>query len=211
MKNTFPANNKPIILYRYEVSGHCHRVQLMLSLLDIPYECVDLNRDGSNQPDDFMDVSPMGQVPVIDDNGFKLADSNAILVYLVKKYSTESHWLPDDPEQAARIQRWLSVAAGELVSGPAIARFSKVFKVEIDYEAAKSKAEILLKMINNALLNNDYITGANITIADIALYTYIAHAPEGGISLEPYASVTEWLARIETQQGFAAMKSSLTS
>lgn len=207
MKNNFPSNNKPIQLFRYEMSGHCHRVQLMMSLLDIPYELVDLNRDGSNQPDGFLNISPMGQVPVIDDNGIQLADSNAILVYLIKKYSTDSAWLPEDPERQARIQRWLSVAAGELMSGPAIARFSKVFNVEIDYKTAKTKANALLTMMNNTLNNNDYLTGEVINISDIALYTYTAHAPEGGIPLEPFPNVISWLTRIESLNGFVAMKS----
>ena len=208
MNNTFPSNNIPILLYRYEVSGHCHRAQLMLSLLDIPHKIINLERDGSNQPDWFLDVSPMAQVPVIDDNGFKLADSNAILVYLVKKYSDDPKWLPTDPEHLAKTQRWLSIAAGELVAGPAIARFSKVFKVEIDYEAAKKKAVALLEMLDKTLNQNDYLTGDQINIADIALYTYIAHAPEGGITLDDYANVVNWLSRIESLPRFVAMKAS---
>ena len=201
-------NRNPVILYRYEKSGHCHRVQLMLSLLEIPHEIVNLERDGSNQPEDFLEISPMGQVPVINDNGFKLADSNAILIYLVKKYDNQSTWLPDDAESAARVQRWLSMAAGELVSGPAIARFSKVFNVEIDYEAAKTKAENLFAILESALAKNSYLTGNTITIADIACYTYVAHAPEGGLKLDAYPQINSWLACIESQPGFIAMASS---
>ena len=180
MDSNFPASNKPIILYRFVVSGHCHRVQLMLSLLEIPYEFIDLNRDGSNQPDWFLEISPLGQVPVIDDNGFKLSDSNAILVYLVKKYSPNSGWLPDDAVSSAKVQRWLSIAAGDLYYGPAIARFIKIFKTDIDYEAAYNKANALFKILNDTLNDNNFLTGDAITIADIAHYTYIAHAQKAG-------------------------------
>ena len=109
MNANFAADQKPIKLYRFEKSGHCHRAELMLSLLELPYEAIELQRDGSNQPDGFLQTSPMGQVPVIDDNGIKLADSNAILVYLAKQYGTDVKWLPEDAETAAKIQRWLSI------------------------------------------------------------------------------------------------------
>ncbi|TCJ87387.1 glutathione S-transferase family protein [Cocleimonas flava] len=208
MNSHFPESNNPIKFYRFEASGHCHRVQLMTSLLDLPYEIIELNRDGSNRPDDYLETSPFGQVPVIDDNGVKLADSNAILVYLVKKYKDGHAWLPESAEQAARTQRWLSIAAGELASGPAAARFSNLYKVEIDFEAVEKKTHALLGMINNTLSQHDFLIGDEITIADIACYTYVAHAPEGDISLESYANIKAWLAKIEAMPRFVAMKKS---
>ena len=208
MNDHFPKNNKPIKFYRYAGSGHCHRVQLMMSLLDIPHVIIELNRDGSNQPEDFLEISPFGQVPVIDDNGFKLSDSNAILVYLVKKYNNGYAWLPEEAESASNIQRWLSIAAGELVSSLAVARFSKVFNVEIDYATVEKKSESLLKVINNTLNQLDFLIGNEITIADIACYTYVAHAPEGDISLDPYPKVKTWIAKIESLPRFVPMKKS---
>ena len=211
MNKNFSANQKPIKLFRFEKSGHCHRVQLMLSLLDLPHEIIELERDGSNQPEGYLEISPMGQVPVIDDNGFKLADSNAIIVYLAKKYSSDSHWLPEDPETAARIQRWLSIAAGDLASGPAVARFSKVFNVEIDYETVKKKSIALFEMLNNSLNSNDYVVGDSISIADIAMYTYVAHAPEGGLELDSYPNILNWLKCIQSLDNFIPMKATQTS
>ncbi|WP_299874665.1 glutathione S-transferase family protein [uncultured Cocleimonas sp.] len=208
MNSHFPESNNPIKFYRFEASGHCHRVQLMLSLLDLPYEIIELNRDGSNRPDDYLETSPFGQVPVIDDNGFKLGDSNAILVYLVKKYNDGYAWLPESAELAARTQRWLSIAAGELASGPAVARFSKVFNVEIDFATVEKKTVSLLGMIDNTLSQHDFLTGNEITIADIACYTYVAHAPEGDISLDPYPNIKAWLSKIEALPRFVAMKKS---
>lgn len=98
----------PIKLYHFPLSGHAHRVQLMLSLLELPVEVVfvDLAK-GAHKQADFLAINPFGQVPVIDDNGVILADSNAILVYLAQKYG-KGRWLPSDPLGAARVQRWLS-------------------------------------------------------------------------------------------------------
>ncbi len=206
MNSSFPASNNPIKLYRYEMSGHCHRVQLMMSLLEIPYQTIDIERDGSNQPEDFLSISPMGQVPVIDDNGFKLADSNGILIYLVKKYSPNSNWLPDDVEMAGKIQRWLSIVSGELVSGPAIARFSKIYNVVIDYETVKKKSLALLSMLDSSLKDSDFVTGNTLNIADIALYTYVAHAPEGGIKLDSFPNIIKWIKNIESLEHFVPLK-----
>jgi glutathione S-transferase len=114
--------SNPIKLYNFPKSGHAHRIELMLSLLNLPTELVfvDLAKGAHKQPD-FLALNPFGQVPVIDDNGTVIADSNAILVYLAKKYDNGA-WLPEEPAAAARVQRWLSVAAGPLAFGPAAAR-----------------------------------------------------------------------------------------
>ena len=58
-------------------------------------------------------------------------DSNAILVYLATKYAASSR-LPRDPEGAAAVQRWLSVAAGQIANGPAAARLVNVFGAKLD-------------------------------------------------------------------------------
>src|SRR5215207_824485 len=99
---------KPIRLFRHPLSGHAHRVELLLSLLGLPTELVfvDLAKGAHKQPE-FLAISPFGQVPVIDDNGTLLSDSNAILVYLAQKYGNGS-WLPSEPLAAAKVQRWLS-------------------------------------------------------------------------------------------------------
>lgn len=195
----------PIKLYHFPLSGHAHRVQLMLSLLELPVEVnfVDLAK-GAHKQADFLAINPFGQVPVIDDNGVVLADSNAILVYLANKYG-EGRWLPTDPVGAARVQRWLSVAAGPLHAGPATARLITVFGASHNAEEVIARSHNLLKVIDQELSTSAYLVGATPTIADIAGYSYIAHAPEGNVSLQDYAHVRAWLARIEALPGFVGM------
>jgi len=195
----------PIKLYHFPLSGHAHRVQLMLSLLELPVEIifVDLAKGAHKQPE-FLAINAFGQVPVLDDNGVVLADSNAILVYLANKYG-HGRWLPTDPVGAARVQRWLSVAAGPLHAGPATARLITVFGASNNAEDVIARSHNLLKVIDQELSNSTYLAGDAPTIADIAGYTYIAHAPEGNVSLQDYANVRAWLARIEALPGFVGM------
>lgn len=196
---------RPIKLYNFPKSGHAHRIELMLSLLGLPTEqvLVDLAKGAHKQPD-FLALNPFGQVPVIDDSGTVIADSNAILVYLAKQYG-EGAWLPEAPAAAASVQRWLSVAAGPLAFGPAAARLVTVFGASFNTDEVIARAHTLLKVMDAELAKTPFLAGDTPTIADVANYSYIAHAPEGNVSLEPYINVRNWLTRIEGLPGFVPM------
>jgi glutathione S-transferase len=194
-----------IKLYNFPRSGHAHRVELMLSLLKLPTELifVDLAKGEHKQPA-FLALNAFGQLPVIDDQGVVLADSNAILVYLAQKYGN-GRWLPGDPVGAAKVQRWLSVAAGPIAFGPARARLITVFGAPYNAAEVIAYAHTVLKVIDHELANTPYLAGTEPTIADVAAYSYIAHAPEGNVSLDEYANIRAWLARIEALPGFVGM------
>jgi len=196
---------KPIKHYHFPLSGHSHRVQLMLSLLGLPVEevFVDLAK-GAHKTPEFLAINSFGQVPVIDDDGVVLADSNAILVYLVNKYG-KGRWLPTDPIGAARVQRWMSAAAGPIHAGPATARLITVFGAAYNAEDVIARSHNVLKVVDQELSASPYLAGDEPTIADISAYTYIAHAPEGNVSLEDYPHIRAWLARIEALPGFVGM------
>ncbi|UVL99701.1 glutathione S-transferase [Pseudomonas atacamensis] len=194
-----------IKLYNFPRSGHAHRVELMLSLLQLPTELifVDLAKGEHKQPQ-YLAINSFGQVPAIDDNGVVLADSNAILVYLAQKYGN-GRWLPADPVGAAHVQRWLSAAAGPIAFGPAAARLITVFGAQLNAEEVIGRAHNLLKVMELELGKTAYLAGEEPTIADVSAYSYVAHAPEGNVSLDDYANVRAWLARIEALPGFVAM------
>lgn len=193
-------------LYRHPLSGHSHRVELMLSLLDVPTELVfvDLMK-GAHKTPEFLALNRFGQVPVIDDNGTVLADSNGILVYLASKYGN-GQWLPSDPVEQAKVQRWLSVAAGQISSGPATARLITVFGAGYDAADAIKRSHALLQVMEDELANSAFLAGDKATVADVAAYTYVAHAPEGNVSLEDYPNVRAWLGRVEALPKFVGMQ-----
>jgi glutathione S-transferase len=196
---------QPIRLYRHVISGHAHRVELFLSLLGLPFESIDIDlASGAHKQPEFLKINPFGQLPAIDDNGVTIADSNAILVYLAMKYA-DSSWLPTDPAGAARVQRWLSVAAGQIAYGPATARLVNIFGAKLDKTRAQEIANNLFKLMESHLTEQKFLVGGAPTIADVASYAYIARAPEGDISLQAYPQIRSWLTRIEQLPGFVPM------
>ena len=195
-----------LTLHRFPLSGHAHRAELLLSLLGLKATLIDVDlRSGAHKQPAFLKLNRFGQVPVLEDGADVIADSNAILVYLARKYGGES-WLPSDPIQAAQVQRWLSVAAGQLASGPARARLITVFGARYSAEETIANAHALLQVVEAELQDQQWLVGARPTIADVASYTYIAHAPEGNVALDGYPNVRAWLKRIESLPGFVPMQ-----
>lgn len=189
-------------LYHFPLSGHAHRALLFLSLLGVKAEVVDVDlANGEHKKPDFLKLNPFGQVPVLEDDGVAVSDSNAILVYVATKLGRKD-WLPEDPVSLAKIQKWLSVAAGEIAYGPAAARLITVFGADFRADEVISRAHHILGLINAELEKDRFITGNRPTIADIALYSYIVSAPEGNVDLAPHPEVRHWLARIEALPGF---------
>jgi glutathione S-transferase len=206
MTATAAQPTQPIKLHRMALSGHCHRVELFLTLLGLPFEVVNVNLPaGEHKSESFLRLNPFGQVPVIEDGDVVLSDSNAILVYLEGRYAQPGQWMPRDPLAAARVQRWLSAAAGPLAFGASPARAIVLFKRATDPTDAIARAKLLFGVMEGELARSRFLVGDAPTLADLAMYSYTAHAPEGNVSLEPYPAVRDWLTRIEALPRFVPM------
>lgn len=189
-------------LYYSPKSGHSHRARLFLSLLGAEFELIEVDLPArQHKSADFLRLNSFGQVPVLEDDEIAIADSNAILVYLARKFG-RTDWYPDDALGAARVQRWLSVAAGQLVQGPASARLVTLFDAKIDAQAAIVRAHVLLAVIEAELQQTGWLAADRPTIADIALYSYVARAPEGNVALNKYPRIQAWLEQIEALPAF---------
>jgi glutathione S-transferase len=189
-------------LYYHPLSGHSHRARLLLSLLGIEHELIEVDlAAAAHKSPEFLKLNRFGQVPVLLDGDIAIADSNAILVYLGRKFG-RTDWLPQTPVLEAAIQRWLSVAAGEIAFGPATARLITVFGAKYKPEEPIARAHRIIKLIDEELAGREFIVESHPTIADVALYSYIARAPEGNVDLSFYPNVNAWLRRIEALPGF---------
>ena len=192
-------------LYDLELSGNCYKVRLFLSLLNVEYElvAVDFLAEQHKSPE-FLQLNPLGQIPVLEDDSLVLRDSQAILVYLAKKYGGEA-WLPSDPAGMAQVTQWLSTAANEIARGPNDARLNQKFGFAINLEAAQQKAESILNIVEQHLTQHQWLALARPTIADIACFPYIVLAPEGGVILDKYPAIKQWCDRIKQLPNFVEM------
>jgi glutathione S-transferase len=198
--------DRKLALHGFKLSGHSHRAELMLNLLGLPYEFrnVDLRTRDQRSPA-FLRLNPFGTVPVLEDGDFIIPDSVAILVYLASLYDPARRWLLEDIEVTTRIQCWLSVAQGPVLNGPAKARMAKHFGKSYNHAEAVVEAQELLEILEGELGRHQYLVGDSATLADIAVYSYVARAPEGGVALDEFHAVQAWLRRVEALPRFAPM------
>jgi len=196
-----------IKLYDFTLSGNAHRIRLLLSLLQLPHQRIEIDLAAGEQKQDwFLHLNPLGEVPVLVDDDVVLRDSTAILVYLAKKYDGGKYWLPEDAKLAAEIQQWLAIAGHEMNDGPSNARRVTVFGRKLDHaQAIENSHQLFRNVFEPQLAQQNWLVGDHPTIADIANYSYIKVAPEGGVNLDEYPHIRSWLARIEALENFATM------
>lgn len=191
-----------IRLYDFHLSGNAHKARNLLSLLGVEHErvTVDLTA-GEQRTDEFLELNPFAQVPVLVDGDVVVRDSSAVLVYLAAKFGGDA-WLPADAESTARVQEWLATTQTAIADGPGLARLITLFGVEGDLDAARERAHAVLARIDAHLGRTDFLVGNAPTVADIAAYSYIALAPDGGVELDAYANVRRWIAALEALPKF---------
>lgn len=196
-----------IKLYGHEISGNSYKVRLILSLLNLDYEWVGVDlMKGEQKSPEYLAKNPFGQVPLLVDGEIQIADAQAILVYLARKYGGEQ-WLPTDALPMARVVRWLSTAAGEVRQGPEHARLFYLFGTgtRINIERATEKSDFILKQLDQHLSSRNWLEGDRPTIADVAIYPYISLAKDGKIELDAYAHVLSWMERFQKLDGYVPM------
>ncbi len=194
-----------IKLYEFALSGNCHKVRLMLSFLGLNYQSILVNGSSlEHKSRDFLAMNPLGQVPVLNDDGTLIRDSQAILIYLAHRYGGEVWW-PNDSARLSEIMAWLFTAANEIVRGPNALRLHHKFGRLINPVEAEEITEKLLNIMQDRLTNHDWIALDAPTIADIALYPYIALAHEGKVDLSRFSSVIAWLARFKALPRYVSM------
>ncbi len=196
-----------ITLYGHELSGNSFKVRLFLELLGLEYDFkqVDLMKGEHKQPA-YLAINPFGQVPALIDGELVLQDAQAILVYLARQYGGES-WLPLEPVELSHVVRWLSTTAGEIRQGPENARLYHLFGTQaINIERATEKSHLILQRLDNHLRDRTWLEFERPTIADIAVFPYVALAPDGQISLNAYPHVLAWIDRIKQLPGFIGMR-----
>lgn len=192
-------------LYDMELSGNCYKVRLFAALagIELELEPVDV-AVGAHKRSPLIDLNPWGQVPTLTDDGVVLRDSQAILVYLARQYGG-NQWWPDGAAQQGEVMQWLSTAANEIHGGPNTARLIDKFGYPLNKERALEVSWQILPLLDRHLSEHDWLALGRPTIADCAVFPYVALGWEGGVTLEQYPAIQAWIERIKALPGYAAM------
>lgn len=202
-----------IKLYDYELSGNCYKLRLLMNMLGVEYEAVpvDFYPGREHKSDWFLKINPLGQLPVLVDDGLVLRDAQAILVYLAAKYDPTRKWYPvDDAAMLGDIGQWLAFADGITATSSA-ARLHEGLFYDFDIDACRTGAHHLFRILDEHLWfaekqGRDWICPAqHPTIADIACFPYVILSEEGGISRQDYPAIRRWCDRVKRIPRFIVM------
>jgi glutathione S-transferase len=189
-------------------SGNCYKIQLVLALLQTPYEWVDVNiLEGESHTEAFLKKNPNGKIPALElDDGRCLAESNAIINYLAKGSSL----LPKDPFTYAKVQQWQFFEQYSHESYIAVARFIEKYlglpeDRKTEYESKKAGGYKALDVMEQQLDKTDFLVGDQPTTADISLFAYTHVAHEGGFDLADYPAISAWLERVKALPHYRAL------
>jgi glutathione S-transferase len=199
--------------YDYELSADGYKVRLLLGYLGLKCETiqVDYYPGREHRKDWFLRLSPLGALPVIDDDGFVLTDVNAILTYIAARYDRAGTWYPlGDPGLIGEVAQWLGFA-GALGASAGAARLHDAIFLDIDIDAARTEAHRLLRVLDEHLWfaeadGRHWLCPAKEpTIADIACFADVVLSEEGGVSRQDYPAIRRWLDRVKRIAGFSVM------
>ena len=201
-----------IRLYDYELSGNCFKVRQMLAWLGLAVERVpiDFYPGRQHKSAEFVErVNPLGQIPVIDDDGFVLRDAQAILVYLASRYDGTGKWYPKDPRHRGEVSMWLAMA-DEITRTASAARLHDMLGYDFDIEACRAGAHAAFRVVDDHLEEREsagmrWLVGDAPTIADLACFPYVALAHDGGIALDAFRALRQWVWEFRHLEGFIGM------
>ncbi|HSR65956.1 MAG TPA: glutathione S-transferase family protein [Xanthomonadaceae bacterium] len=192
-------------VHGFSPSGNCHKVRLLLEQLGQPYRWVETDSTtGATRTPQFLAKNPNGKVPLLElDDGRVLAESNAILCWLAEG----TPFLPEDAWQRAQALSWMFFEQYSHEPCIAVARFICGWTPadsprRADLPKLRERGHQALAVMERHLSSQPWFTGPAYGVADIALFAYTSVARHGGIALDAYPAVRDWLARIAATPRF---------
>ncbi|GGB54818.1 glutathione S-transferase [Tistrella bauzanensis] len=193
----------PMILYDHPLSGNCHKVRMLLSMLGLNVETrfIDVVNH-AHIGVGFERLNPLLEIPVLEDGMEIIPDSQAILVYLARKYGPD--WFPIDAPDAAQVVRWLAFAALPIATSLQPARLYHLIGEDGDIQALNARCARVLAVLDSHLACREWLV-VRPSIADLACFPYVALCGDARLSLDPTPHVKAWVARVKALPGYVGM------
>jgi RNA polymerase-associated protein len=182
-----------ITLYDADRCPYCARVRIVLAEKQVEYETVAIDLD--DRPAWIYEKNPTGRVPVLEEDAFVLPESAVIDEYLNERYP-DPPLLPEDPGERA-LARVLVFRFDDL-SRP-------YYALRRGEEGARLRFDAQLARLDELLERQTYLTGRDFGLTDVAYVPWILRARDPmGVDLEPYVSLSGWLARVSERPSIAS-------
>ncbi len=189
-------------------SGNCYKVKLVCALLDINHDWIEIDiLAGDTKKPEFLEKNPNGKIPLLElADGRYLSESNAIINFL----AAGSELLPQNDFALAKVQQWQFFEQYSHEPYIAVARFIAKYlglpvERKAEYESKQAGGYKAINVMEQQLKKSRYLTGDNLTTADISLYGYTHVAEEGGFDLTKYPAIQSWLDRIASEPKYIGM------
>ena len=197
-------------LYDYVLSPSCYKVRLMAALTGVALDIrpVDFHPGAEHRGPELLALNPAGSIPILEDGDLVLTESSAMLVYLAATAAPQ--WLGNDAAgQAATVQQWLSFSQ-RLTASLGAARLHEMLLRPGDIDALRAQGTAALReleagLVERRIRGQRFLASDRPTVADIACFPYVALAPDGGVSLDPYPAIRLWSRAIRAIDGFIEM------
>lgn len=181
-------------LYGHPMSNHSLRVQALLEEFKVPYDLhiVDFEKQ-ENHSEEYLEMNPNAKVPVIDDDGYILWESHAIMRYLCGKYERDD-WYPNDYKERAHVDKWLDWCHTRLNPEAVIIAFNTFRNTGEEERIAAAKEDVLslLPIIEDVFKSQPYLCGRNMNIADLSLLSSIMYLDMCDAGLKKFPETRKW-------------------
>jgi glutathione S-transferase len=185
-------------------SINTYKVRLLLSLLDVPFELVEVDMyGGEHKREPFLSLNPFGQMPALEDGDFATGDSHACLVYVAREHDPANRWLPTDAAGEARVAGWLSKSANEVHQGPWMkrAKIRRPEAIKLSDAEIDARCDHILGLMDGHLTDRDWLAADQATIADISCYGPVSMLDVSGYDTARWPAVSGWMQRIAALPG----------
>jgi glutathione S-transferase len=190
-------------LYVFPPSPRACKVLAVAHHLNLPFEQVMVNLlAGEQKKPEFLKLNPNARMPVLEDEGFVVWESNAVMQYLAEK--KPGPLFPADPRTRIDVVRWQFWDAQHWDPVCATLLFENVVKGlfgggapdPVKVKEGQDKFAPLAKILDTHLASRQWLVGKDVTIADLGIAAPLHYAAACNMPIDQYPNVKAWYGRI---------------
>jgi len=193
-------------LFSHPISPPARACEATFKFAKVDFKLTDLDLfAGEQNKPEFLAINPAHCVPTLKDGDFSIWESRAIMQYICNKCAPDSSLYPKEPQARAQVDFLLNWDLGDLYAQIQKSLYPTLgFRpMPADHEAEKKNYQAKLQFMNDHLIKGKFLTGDNMTIADISIAASLSMPSLMNQTFEAYPKVDAWL---KTMNAFPEMQ-----